>query len=462
MLFHHPHPTAVELETFLRDASRLGAAGTNTRIVQHLLGGCPTCRQRLDDLGWEMSRLERLLLLRPSAFEDEASAASGGYDYSQAFAGAERALAAFFAQGRPAQASADELWTELSSLSAEEQVRLIESDRRFVNPQLVKLLLEGSRALRYQDPERILHLAHIACLIAESCTVDECGSPERLADLRCQGWRQYGNALRVQGRLREAEAAFGRAQRFCEEGTGDPPLRARLLAQKASLRMFQRRLDEAVQLTDEAGRIYRELGQTGSLASTMIQKAVACIYASEPEEAVRALNRAIPLIAPEEDPHLLLVACHNLVRCYIDLGRPEQALSLYYEIRGLYREFHDALILLRAYWQEGQILRDLGHLGAAEAALIRAREGFCQHELPLEAALVSLHLAEVYVKLGDLEKLEEIVATTVPIFQMVGVDREALASLLQLRQLAENRRQASELIQILYSRVEHYGHGDPS
>ncbi|HYN23270.1 MAG TPA: tetratricopeptide repeat protein, partial [Thermoanaerobaculia bacterium] len=348
---------------------------------------------------------------------------------------------------------------ELSSLSAGKQVRLIESDRRFVNPELVKLLIEGSRALRYQDPERILHLAHLACLIAESCTLDECGSLERLADLRCQGWRQYGNALRVQGRLREAEAAFARAQRFWEEGTGDPPLRARLLAQKASLRMFQRRLDEAVQLTDEAGRIYRELGQTGSLASTMIQKAVACIYASEPEEAVRALNRAIPLIAPEEDPHLLLVACHNLVRCYIDLGRPEQALSLYYEIRDLYREFHDALILLRAYWQEGQILRDLGHLGAAEAALIRAREGFCQHKLPLDAALVSLHLAEVYVKMGNLEKIEEIVATTVPIFHMVGVDREALASLLQLRQLAENRRQASELIQLLYSRVEHHGHG---
>ena len=163
------------------------------------------------------------------------------------------------------------------------------------------------------------------------------------------------------------------------------------------------------------------------------------------------------MIAPEEDPHLLLAACHNLVRCYIELELPEQALSLYYEVRDLYREFHDSLVLLRAEWQEGQLLRDLGHLRASESALVRAREGFCQHQLMLEAALVSLHLAAVYVKLGDAEKLEETVATTVPIFRAVGADHGALASLLQLRQGAEQGHQAFELIRVLTTQIEQLG-----
>jgi len=452
-MFTH-HPTRADLEVFLHDAPR-AAVRTNSFVIRHLLAGCHACREHLDNLGWERRRLERLLQLRPGSLED--SNTSSGFDYSQAFSGAERALAAFFAQGRPSEISADELRAELDSLVAEEQIRRVSTDRRFASPELVKQLIDGSQAVRFHDPEKLLHLAHLACLAAESCSEVESGSPERLADLRCQGWRQYGTALRVQGRLRESDAAFARSQRFCEEGTGDPPVRAQLLSTLLSLRMAQRRFAEAIRLAEEAGEIYQGIGQTSELASTLVQKAIAYIYAGEPASAVPILNRAIPLIKPQDEPHLLLAACHNLVHCYIDLSRPEQALSLFFEMRSLYREVDDAMILLRAGYQEGFMLRDLGHLRAAEAAFIRARDGFCEHKLMYEAALVSLDLAAVYVKLGDSEKIQEIVATTVPIFRSLGVDREALASLLQLQQGALQGQQAFELISVLGTKVEQLG-----
>ncbi|HEX6862664.1 MAG TPA: hypothetical protein VF414_07610 [Thermoanaerobaculia bacterium] len=451
-MFTH-HPSRADLEVFLHDATR-AAARTNAFVIRHLLAGCHTCREHLDSLGWERRRLERLLQLRPASPEE--SNTSSRFDYGQAFAGAERALAAFFAQGRPPEVPADELQAELNALAAEEQIRRVSTDRRFANPELVNQLIEASQAVRFHDPAQLLHLAHLACLAAESCSVEECGSPERLADLRCQSWRQYGTALRVQSRLRESDAAFVRAQRFCEEGTGDPPVRAQLCATLLSLRMAQRRFSEAIQLAEEAGRIYQELGDGNALASTLVQKAIAYIYAGEPADAVPILNRAIPLIDPQ-DTHLLLAACHNLVRCYIDLEKPEQALSLFFEIRSLYREVNDALILLRAGCQEGYMLRDLGHLRAAEAAFIRARDGFSEHKMLYEAAVASLDLAAIYVKMGDAEKLEQVVATTVPIFRSLGVDREALASLLQLRQLAEQGEKAFELIRLLGTQIEQLG-----
>jgi hypothetical protein len=142
------------------------------------------------------------------------------------------------------------------------------------------------------------------------------------------------------------------------------------------------------------------------------------------------------------------------VRCYIDLGRPEQALSIYFETRDLYKRFQDPLIRLRVSWHEGQLLRDLGHLRTAEEVLLQARQGFVERELFYEAALISLDLAAVYVKLQAEAQLQQTIAETVPVFRSLGVDREALAMLLQLQQLAHQSRQALELLSLLSSRIE--------
>jgi len=466
------HPTVEDFEGFLRRPGsplRLGISSTeanrgvsaretdrNRRVMRHLLAECGECHSRLSAMGWDRGRLDRLFRL--PAEEEQERESVAGYDYSRAFNNTEQALSTFFAEGRQAESAPEELMAELAPLPLEEQSRWVASYSRFANPQLVKRLVDASHASRYENPARMLHLSHLAHLAAEACTVVMAGSTARLADTRAQAWRQYGNALRVAGRLREAEEAFARAHKLCAEGTGDPPLRAKLYEQTASLRYFQRRFDQAIEMADEAGRIYRELGETQAQANTLVLKAIALLYSGEAEAAVRVLNRAIPLTDQERDPHLLLAACHNLIRCYIDLERPEQALSIYFEARDLYKEFNDSLISLRAGWQEGQLLRDLGHLGAAEEALLRARQGFIERDLFYEAAVVSLDVAAVYLKLGRAESLQQTVEQMVPIFTNLGVDREALAALLQLQQVSHQSRQAFELIRFLNSRLEQLPH----
>jgi tetratricopeptide (TPR) repeat protein len=405
-------------------------------------------------MGWGERRLESLLRFPVEGEDRESVETTSSFKYSQAFASAERALDAFFAEGKAAEQTSDVLLAELASLSPDEQVRRMTANSRFANPQLVQKLVEMSDAVRYEGTGRMLHLAGLARLAAEACTVLMAGSAAKLADLRALGWRQYANALRVSGKLRASEEAFARAQRFCEDGTGDPPLRGALLTRLASLRYFQRRFDEAIALDEEAIGIYRELGEDRSVVPIMIHKAIAHIYAGEPAVAVRTLNRAIPLIENEDDPHLLLAACQNLIIAYIELGEPEQALSLYFEARGLFHEVQDPLNALRVSWQEGRLLRDLGHLRAAEAALLKTREGFLEREVSYDVALVSLDLSEVYLRLGEIGKLQEAVEQMVPIFQSLGVDREMLAALLQLQKADQRSRQAFELIRFLRSRLE--------
>jgi tetratricopeptide (TPR) repeat protein len=450
------HPTFDEMEAFLQDGARPGNAARNAKILRHLLANCGICRNQLEVMGWTRGRLERLVYLpggisRTGAdnHQDEK-----GYSYDMAFARAEHTVDDFLTAAPPPSLPLAQLLEELDRASRESHLRLIEEDERFASPHLVQPLIDRSHAARYADPDMMLHWACVARSVAARASAETMGSGSRLADLRARAWSQYGNALRVAGRLREAEDAMVTAQGYLNLGTGDPVLKAKLCEQVASLYTFQRRFDAAISSLSQAAEIYRLLGENHALARTLVQEAIASLYAGEAENAVGLLNRAIPLIDHEAEPHLLLAACHNLVQCYINLEQPEQALSIFSETRDLYKEFGDSLILLRANWQEGQLLRDLGHLRAAETALLRARQGFLERSLMYEVAVVCLDLAAVYVKLKHVEDVKQVVTATVPIFRSLRVDREAFASLLQLQQVADQEQRAMELIRFLNARIE--------
>ncbi|HEY0556190.1 MAG TPA: hypothetical protein VGG20_18195 [Thermoanaerobaculia bacterium] len=423
----------------------------NPQIIRHLLGDCSVCRERLIALGWSKERLGRLLQVRA---EEEASPEQPAYDYSTAFANADRAIAAFLAPEPVMEgAMAPLLLEELAALSAPERAEAVKTGR-FARPALVRLLVDRSHRARYQDTDEMLHFADLARLAAESCSFVSSGNEMKLADLRARAWGQYGGALRVCGRPLEAEKALTTAREHRGRGTGDPLLHAWLIERISPLLVFQGHFRAATEAYEEAGQIYQGLGESHLQAGTMIQKAIAVLYSGDAEQAVRILNQAIPLIDHDVDPNLLFVACHNLICCYTDLDRPDQALTLYNEARELYQEFDDPLILLRAIWQEGRLLRDLGHLRAAETTLLRARKGFLEKELIYEVALVSLDLAAVYVKLGQVEEVKRTVLATLPVFHALRVKLETLAALLQLQQVADQEQQALALIRTLNSGLE--------
>lgn len=360
---------------------------------------------------------------------------SRSYNYDWAFARTERTIAASLAQGGPARGLPERL-AELFRLPEGEQIRRVSLDGRFADPELVETLIERSYAARYQSPRKMLHLGRLARLAAEACTIQRAGSPARLADLQAQAWGAYGNAQRVCGNVPEAEEALSSAFEKHEAGSNSPRLQGFLLAQASSLRTLQSRFGEAAQLAEEAGIIFRELGEDQVLARMRVQKAIALLYSGDTEHAAEILREAIPLIDQEEDPRLFLAAHHNLARCYIDLDRPDEALAVFFASKPLYQQCKDPLILLRATWQEGQLLREIGHLENAEAALLRARQGLIEEGLAYETAMVSLDLADVYAKLGRTEDLRRTIEEAMPIFRSLRVGREVLASLLRLRQAA--------------------------
>lgn len=429
------HPTADDFERFLQASPHPSDAGNNSHVVRHLLTGCRTCHQTLDELRGGQALLSRVLELPLPQVEVDGPGPAKSYSYDWAFARAERAVAASLVHGGPARGLPERL-AELYRLPEGEQLRRVSLGGRFAEPELIETLIERCHAARYQSPKKMLHLGHLAYLAAEACTITAAGSPERLSDLQAHAQGAYGNAQRVCGNLPEADETLTAALERWEAGSNSPWIEGFLLSQISSLRTFQRRFDEATQLAEEAGKIFQELGETQALAGTMVLKGVSLAYAGESEDAAEVLRQAIPIIDREEDPRLFLAAHHNLARCYIDLGRPDEALSLFVESRSLYQQCKDPLILLKATWQEGQLLREIGHLENAEAALLRAREGFIGEGLAYEMAMVSLDLADVYAKLGRTGDLRRTIEEAMPIFRSLRAGREVLASLLRLREVA--------------------------
>lgn len=452
------HPSTEDFEGFLRGTSRPVRHAHAAKVMRHLLSRCVVCRDRLSVMGWsEGSWSHQLRLImnssRPGEKISMPAMESETYDYGRAFASAERAVSAFLApESCPSGKSVDLLLAELADLPASEQIERISAGGPFATSPVIRALVDRSHSLRYRDAGEMLHFARLAKLAAEDGST--VGDELKLADLRARAWGQYGTALRVCGRPHEAEEALLAAQEYRRQGTGDPALRAWLLERFTALANFQERFSDAIEMCEEAGQIYQELGEDHLLASTLTQKAIALIYSGDAEMAVRALNQSIPLIDCEEDPHLLLAACHNLIRCYIDLDRPDQALMLCSEVREIYQEFDDPLLLLKATWQEGKLLCDLGHLRAAETALLRVRKGFVERGIPQEVAFVSLDLATVYVKLGLADEVKRTVTAALPIFHALRVKVETLAALLQLQRVADQEQQALELIRALNSRIE--------
>lgn len=449
------HPTANDFKGFLGGFSRPGSSTRNARILRHLLAGCVLCEDQLRLLGWGGSRLERLVFLSTLWDEDVLGReAPTDVSYDVAFARAQASIDAILREMPTSSVPVADLLAALEARTEEEQFALVRENPAYAVPQLVEKLVERGHLARFSSPQQMLLNTRLALEASNRCRPENCGGEAKLADIRGLAWGHHANALRLNGNLREAEQAASSAQSCLLIGTGDPLLRALVLRYVGAVHMFQRRFDEATELFQEAGGIYRELGESNELAGALINEAIATIYSGEPQIAIRLLNQAIPLIDQELEPQLLLAACHNLVRCYIDLDRPEQALAIYSEIRDLYKELSKDLISLRAAWQEGQLLRDLGHPQAAETALLRAREGFLQRGVMYDVALVSLDLASVYIRMGRTADVRQTVEATVPIFRALSVEREELGALLQLQQVADQRQKALDLVRFLNNRIQ--------
>jgi tetratricopeptide (TPR) repeat protein len=395
-------------------------------VVPHLLERCPVCRERHE----EILRVQKEV----GHWDPEISVMEGR--------------------------QAPELWSRLADLPHAEQLREVEADEDFHAWGLCQLLLQKSREATFSDPTRGVELANLALRVVRH--LGKAYDPSWVMDLRARCFAYLGNARRVLGELRSAEDAFVKAEVCLGRSTsGNLEVQAEILDLKSSLRRAQRRLDEALELVDQALSLYREAGETHGIGKALLQKAKILEETGALAEAIDLLHRITGEIEPAREPQLAAYARFNLLSCLVWAERFNEAEDLLPEIRTASQEAAQPLDLVRLRWIEGLIDLGLGRRGPAEAAFREVRREFLERSMGYDAALVSLDLARLFAQEGCTDDLKRLAAELMPIFESRDVHREAIVALLMFQRACEEERLTVELVQqfAAYLRRERRGNG---
>jgi tetratricopeptide (TPR) repeat protein len=320
-------------------------------------------------------------------------------------------------------AEAPGLWSRLEALPYAEQLAAVDQEPAFQTWGLSRLLLGLSEQAACSEPAAAAQLASLALRIAEQLG-DEYDA-DGVSDLRALAHAHLGDARRCLGELAAAADAFATAERFRAGGTGYAAVEADVLTREALLRRDRHQLSEAVALLDRAYAIYRGEGLPAvdpeavepHLAGRVRTQQAWCRYhAGQPELALTLLAEAESLVDRAREPRLLLAVHHGQVWAAILLGRlgeAESRLRLAIELASQQGDAADRLRLRRA---QARIDQELKKRGPAEQAVRETFRELLEEGLGVDAALAVMDLADLYLKEGAADALNELGSEVFPAF----------------------------------------------
>jgi tetratricopeptide (TPR) repeat protein len=421
------HPTQEMLEAFSNGSLPSHEARA---VVAHLVGGCSQCRESMALLSGP--------LFAPLPEEVELSAEMDAAYDSAISAAYATALAKTGGMGRK----------ETARVVRGAEGLPLPGEPGFATPDVCESLLDRSFTLRFSDPAAMLRLAELAAQSAEELDTEVYGA-ESVADLQARAWAEVANAHRIIGDLPQADRMMTRAVDCRSRGTGDARLLARLSDLAASLACAQRRFDQAFRLLDIAYSLYTKLGDTHAAGRVLIARGLYAGYTGDPLEGIRFLVHGLNTIDRAREPKLAFQALHNILSLRVELGEYEEARRTLRNMRPLYERFYDEMAEVKVRWMEGRIAAGLGELEEAEMAFVDARDMFDRAGLGYRAALVSLDLVSVWLQQSRTGEIRQLVAELLVTFRAVGVEREALAGILLLRDAVECEQATLELLHLI-------------
>ena len=243
------------------------------------------------------------------------------------------------------------------------------------------------------------------------------------ASLRLRALAILGSAYRAVGDLAQSETVYRDAFHLLEEERVPPNDRANLLFRVGMLRRSQGHLDQALDLSSRAVKIYRQSRpemRKKYLGEALTMRGLFHQLAGDSASAVKDWSEALSCTDPQIRPRVHHVASHNLACSLVEravgprsLARVEKYLN---QARKFLAKRPRSLQKLRLIWLRGMIMIRFGSTRRGEAALQSARRGFIEMEAAFDMAMVSLELGRYFHQSRQLRELRTLAIETHRLF----------------------------------------------
>jgi tetratricopeptide (TPR) repeat protein len=187
----------------------------------------------------------------------------------------------------------------------------------------------------------------------------------------------------------------------------DSPRRKASLLQKCSYLVADLgNYDAALSLEEQACKIYIFLKDLSGIGQTLVDQGNMHFYLGEPLVSVQCYTAALGYI-----PRQMWTYRFSTYQClgftYLHLGEVEKA-QKYADLAGQAHETRDGPNWWRLTWLRGEIALLQADLSFAETAFLKISDAFLAEENYVDAALVALRLAKVFLLAGKLKKMQRV------------------------------------------------------
>jgi tetratricopeptide (TPR) repeat protein len=184
---------------------------------------------------------------------------------------------------------------------------------------LYEAYLARSWELRFENPQRMVVFARLACRLARDLGEDGY-TPIQVSDFQARAWGELGNALRVAGHYAEAERALTQGFEHWAAGSKAAALRNRLFELSAALQGALKRNREAIATLTLVHAMWLDDGDRHAAGRALISKALYTSYSGDPVAALRLLREGLATIDRTREPELESLARQNELLFLVDAG----------------------------------------------------------------------------------------------------------------------------------------------
>ncbi len=332
--------------------------------------------------------------------------------------------------------AAEDLWGKIKNRAFSIQRLIVRHQLYFETRALFDLLLEKSLEEGRKDRQRGVQLTQLALASLDGCA-DALG--DDLPNCLAQGLGCLGNAYCLAGELSRAEQEFSQAE-FELKHAGpqrDPLVEAEVHIKKAKMRWYQRLIEEATELTEQALAVYRAADQPVLHAQALVLKAGIHRHLDEVRAGISDYREALVLLTGAEEPYLSLCAHSGLANCHRLLGEYTEAEEVLAEAETLCEVLDFKVGGHQVRWITGLVKQGRGDLELAEHYLEEARSGLAEMGEMGYTAIVLLDIAILYAEQGRSSKAADPAIEALPLLDALQLGREAMAGVKVLRDAIE-------------------------